>query len=49
MTCILNSNTQDSLDNLVFCVLFSVFTEWEESLIYLPFRSFKIDTLFWGF
>lgn len=48
MTCILNSNAQYSLDNFVVNVLFSVFTEWEESLIYLPFRSLKVNALFWG-
>lgn len=46
MTCILNSNAQYSLDNFVFYVLFSVFTEWEASLIHLLFRSLKVITLF---
>lgn len=49
MTCILNSSTQSSLDNFVFCVLFLIFTEWEESLIRFPFRSLKVNTLGgWG-
>jgi len=46
MTCILNSSAQYSLDNFVFYVLFSVFTEWEESLIYRLFRSLKVNSLF---
>lgn len=46
MTCILNSNAQYSSDNFGFYVLFSVFIEWEESLIYLPFRSLKVNMLF---
>lgn len=46
MTCILNSNGQYSLDNFVFYVLLSVVTEVEESLIYLIFRSLKVNTFF---
>lgn len=49
MTCILNSNGQYSLDNFVFYVLLSVVTEVEESLIYLLFRSLKVNTFFQAF
>lgn len=48
MTRVLTSNARYSLHNFGSSVLFSVFIEWEESLIYLLCRSLKVNTLFSG-